>query len=417
MYNLISVINLLVFLALALSATLIGKIKFLFFLPILLLFLLLFIVFNKLRLNLARGLRSESENLQEKVNLLAQNISEKKKISDTLPLKNDKITSLFDISNELFELYKPEEVLNHLIFASQKLFPLTDNILLFTLINNSLQLNLSYKKEECVIKEKAGGIIEKWLLRHNQSLLIEDILKDFRFDCNKVTAFHERKIRSFIASPVSVGDNILGAIRIESKTPIYFSMDDSRYLRDICDLGAVALERANLFIKAEELAIKDSLTSLFVKDYFFKRTKEELKRAKYKKSHLGTLMIDIDDFKNINDTYGHIVGDIVLKQMSKVLLSVIPEDEGIIARFGGEEFVVTLIECSQEKLVKTGENIISRVQKDKINFRRKNIEFTVSIGAALYPEDAIDEIDLIGRADVRLYKAKREGKNRLCSIG
>ncbi|MFA6281530.1 MAG: sensor domain-containing diguanylate cyclase [Candidatus Omnitrophota bacterium] len=361
--------------------------------------------------------RNESENLQEKINLLGQDILEKKKIFDTLPAKNDKITSLFDISNELFELYKPVEVLNYLISASEKLFPFADNILLFELSSNSLKLTLSHKKEDCVIKEKAGDIIEKWLLRHNQSLLVEDIFKDFRFDYNKVTAFRERKMRSFIASPISVGDSILGSVRIESKVPLRFSMDDSRYLRDICDLGAVVLERANLFAKAEELAIKDSLTSLYLKDYFFIRVKEELKRAKYKKSHLGVLMVDIDDFKNINDTYGHIVGDIVLKQMSKVLAGIIPEAEGIIARFGGEEFIVALIECSQEKIIKTGEAIIAALSKDKINFRRKNIDFTVSIGAALYPEDALDEVDLAGKADSRLYKAKREGKNRLCYTG
>jgi diguanylate cyclase (GGDEF)-like protein len=366
---------------------------------------------------LACNFRNESESLQEKINLLGQDISEKKKIFDTLPAKNDKITLLFDISNELFELYKPDEVLGYLVSASQKLFSSADNILLFVLNNTLLQLNLSCKKEECVIKEKAGDIIEKWLLRHNQSLLVEDIFKDFRFDYNKVIAFRERKIRSFIASPISVGENILGAVRIESKTPMCFSMDDSRYLRDMCDLGAVVLERATLFMKAEELAIKDSLTSLFLKDYFFKRVKEEIKRAKYKKSCLGVLMVDIDDFKNINDTYGHIVGDIVLKQMSKVLLSVVPEDEGIVARFGGEEFVIALIECSREKLIKTGEGIITGLQKDKISFRRKNIDFTVSIGCAMYPEDALDEVDLIGKADLRLYKAKREGKNRLCYTG
>jgi len=416
LYNLISGVNLLFFSLLALSAA-IGKISLLSFLPIILTFLVLFILFNKLKARLLCNFRNESESLQEKINLLGQDISEKNKIFDTLPAKNDKITSLFSISNELFELYKPEEVLNYLISASEKLFPFADNILLFVLNNNSLQLALSHKKEDCVIKEKAGDIIEKWLLRHNQSLLVEDIFKDFRFDCNKVIAFRERKIRSIIASPISVGDNILGLMRIESRVPLCFSMDDSRYLRDMCDLAAVVLERANLFTKAEELAIKDSLTSLYLKDYFFNRAKEELKRAKYKKSHLGILMIDIDDFKNINDTYGHIVGDIALKQMSKVLTNVIPEAEGITARFGGEEFVVALIECSQEKLIKAGEAIIAALNKDKINFRRKNIDFTVSIGAAMYPEDALDEVDLIGKADLRLYKAKREGKNRLCYTG
>ena len=289
--------------------------------------------------------------------------------------------------------------------------------MLFTLHKNSLSLERSFKKDEYVIKEKYGDIIEKWLLKHNQSLIIDDLLKDFRFDCNKIAAFRERKVRSLIASPISVGDTLLGTVRIENKIPSYFSFDDSRLLRDLCDLTAVVLERSLLFAKAEELAIRDSLTFLFVKSHFYKRVEEELKRAKFKKSNLGVIMIDIDDFKKINDTYGHIVGDIILKRLAAVLIETVGSSGDIIARFGGEEFMVALTECDKKRLIEVAQNIHANTEQAKVSFRRKEINFTVSIGAVLYPDDGAELNDLIKRADQYLYKAKKEGKNKVCFTG
>ncbi|MFA5304979.1 MAG: sensor domain-containing diguanylate cyclase [Candidatus Omnitrophota bacterium] len=414
MYNLIATLSLLLFLGFALITAIVGKLSFLFCAITFLIFLVIFWIFRKINLKIASNFQVEYEKLEEKINLLSQDICEKKKISILLPEKSKKIESLFEVSHELVELYNFQEIFDFLLKSLCWLFPSAENIMLFALHKNSLSLELSFKKEEYVIKEKCGDIIEKWLLKHNQSLIIDDLFKDFRFDCNKIAAFRERKIRSLIASPISVGDTLLGTVRVEHKMPSSFSFDDSRLLRDMCDLTAVVLERAALFAKAEELAIRDSLTFLFVKGHFYKRVEEELKRAEYKKSNLGIIMIDIDDFKKINDTYGHIVGDIVLKRLSAVLIETVGPTGDIIARFGGEEFVVALIECDKERLIKVAQNIHSNVELAKIGFRRKTINFTVSLGAVLYPEDGLELNGLVNRADQCLYKAKKEGKNKVC---
>jgi diguanylate cyclase (GGDEF)-like protein len=417
LYNLVATLSLLFFLGFALIVSIIGRVSFLSYAIALLIFLVIFWIFRKINFKIASNFQIETEKLEEKINLLSQDICEKKKISILLPEKSKKIESLFEVSHELIELYNFQEILDFLLKSLCSVFASAENIMLFTLHKNSLSLERSFKKEEYVIKEKCGDIIEKWLLKHNQSLIIDDLLKDFRFDCNKIAAFRERKIRSLIASPISVGDTLLGTVRIENKVPSSFSFDDSRLLRDMCDLTAVVLERATLFAKAEELAIRDSLTFLFVKGHFYKRVEEELKRAQYKKSNLGVIMIDIDDFKKINDTYGHIVGDIILKRLSAVLIETVGSAGDIIARFGGEEFVVALIECDKERLIKVAQSIQRNVESAKINFRRKTIAFTVSIGAVLHPEDGLELNDLINRADQYLYKAKKEGKNRICFTG
>ena len=407
----------LLFVSFAAIATIAGRISFLFCAVSVLAFLVIFWIFRRINFKIASNFQSEADKLEERINLLSQDIYEKNKIVALLPEKSKKIESLFEVSHELVELYNFQEILDFLLKSLCQLFPSAENIMLFTLHKSSLSLERSFKKEECVIKEKCGDIIEKWLLKHNQSLIIDDLLKDFRFDCNKIAAFRERKIRSLIASPIAVGDALLGTVRIESNMPSSFSFDDSRLLRDMCDLAAVVLERALLFAKAEELAIRDSLTFLFVKSHFYKRVEEELKRAKYKKSNLGIIMIDIDNFKKINDTYGHIVGDIILKRLSAVLLETVGSAGDIIARFGGEEFVVALIECSKERLLEVAQNIHTNTERAKVGFRRKNINFTVSLGAVLYPEDGLELNDLVNKADQYLYKAKKEGKNKICFTG
>lgn len=413
LYNFVAILSLLLLLCLASIAIIAGRISFLVYITSVAAFLAIFWIFRKISFKIASNFQVETDKLEEKINLLTQDISEKSKMSVLLPGKSKKIESLFEVSHELIELYNFKEILDFFLKSLCDFFPLAENIMIFTLHKSALSLELSFKKEEYVIKEKYGDIIEKWLLKHNQSLIIEDLLKDFRFDCNKIAAFRERKIRSLIASPIAVGDTILGTVRIENSKPSAFSFDDSRLLRDMCDLAAVVLERAVLFEKAEELAIRDSLTFLFVKSHFYKRVEEELKRAKYKNSNLGIIMIDIDDFKSINDTHGHIVGDIILKRLSAVLLETVGS-AGIIARFGGEEFVIALTECNNERLVEVAQNIHKNTENAKVGFRRKNISFTVSIGAVLYPRDGLELNDLINKADQYLYKAKKEGKNKVC---
>ncbi|MCP4651840.1 MAG: GGDEF domain-containing protein [Candidatus Omnitrophica bacterium] len=150
--------------------------------------------------------------------------------------------------------------------------------------------------------------------------------------------------------------------------------------------------------------------------YLFARLKEEISRAKSKKSGLGIIMIDIDNFKNINDTHGHRVGDIVLKRLAKILLQLIGDSGNMVSRFGGEEFVGFLVECDKKHLIEVAESIRETVENTIVSFRRKKIVFTVSAGAVMYPDDGEDILELIDNVDHLLYKAKREGKNRVCFI-
>ena len=363
--------------------------------------------------------KSETEHIEGKSNLLRNSIAVSRKKMEAMPIRSERMSFLFEVSQKLIELDDSEEILDFLVSVAGALFPQADNILLFLVQEKKDELTLarSLKRKDSVIKEKRGDLVDKWVLRHNQSLMIDDIMRDFRFDYNQVFAFKNRNIHSFAISPLSIGETIIGTMRLESKKPAAFSLDDSRILRSICDLGTIVLERANLFKRTEELATTDSLTSLFVRDYFFERLREETRRAQLRKSGLGILMLDIDNFKSINDTHGHIVGDIVLKRLSKILMQNVGDSGNVVSRFGGEEFMLFMVECQKDELVSLGEKIRQEAEKTTVNYRRKKVDFTVSLGAAMYPDDGEDITDLIEKVDQRMYQAKRSGKNRLCSAG
>lgn len=395
-----------------------GKVSLAFFLLLFFATGISFLVFHRLKLGVLSFSKSELEAEEEKINLLLESIAVKREALHFLPQIRRKAAFLFNVSQNLVELTDREEIYDFLTNTLGELFPQADSILFFSFNKEKDSLNLlrSLKRKDSVVKEKKGGALDKWTLHHNHSLLIEELTKDFRFDANKIEAYKGRGAQSFIVSPLSIDHRLLGIVRVESNEPSNFTLDDLRFLRNICDLGTVVLERVNLFASAQDLAIKDSLTSLYLKEYFFERLAEEIKRARSKKSQVGVIMIDIDDFKKVNDTYGHIVGDFVLKKLAKMLTNIAGGAGNIISRFGGEEFIISIAECDKKELLFLGEEIRKKIEVSELTFRRKKISFTVSLGAILCSGDGEGVKALMHKVDKLLYKAKKEGKNKLCFL-
>jgi len=364
-----------------------------------------------------RDLDSDIETFQEKINLLEASLADKNKILSALPQKSEKISFLFEISHQATALIDFEEIFDFVVEAAVELFPQADDVLFFMLQGrvDSLALVRSKRKKGPVIKEKKGDIVDVWVVRNNQSLLVEDICSDFRFDCNQVVGHRDRGVRSLVSSPLAIGDKVFGVLRVDSTAAAAFSSEDFRIFRSLCDIAAVVLERAGLFRDIEELAIMDSLTGIFLRDYFFARLKEEVMRALKNKSNIGLIMIDVDNFKKINDVYGHAVGDIVLKRTAKVMQQITGDSGNLVCRFGGEEFISFVVECDKAGLLAKAEELRAAIEISKVAFRRKQVTFTVSVGVVMLPDDGLDVLDLLDKVDHLLYEAKKQGKNRVCS--
>jgi len=156
----------------------------------------------------------------------------------------------------------------------------------------------------------------------------------------------------------------------------------------------------------------DNLTQLYNKKYFIDSLSKEFSFSKRNSQPLSLMMIDIDKFKAINDTYGHIAGDLVLKAVGQYLLKHL-RHENVAARFGGEEFAVILRNVDSELALVIAERCRSAIETEKVNYRQQAISVTVSIGIATLEGKNFDTIeDLIRNADENLYEAKEGGRNR-----
>ena len=276
--------------------------------------------------------------------------------------------------------------------------------------------NTRKEDRKLIIKAKQGDIFDQWVMMHVNPLLIEDISKDFRFDLDRVAAPDSRPIRSLISSPLISGGSFLGILRLDHPDPGYYDLDDLRFLRSISDLGALALENALLYSSTQELAIHDGLTQVFTKSYFLEMLKLECRRCLRSGKQFALLMIDIDHFKQYNDQYGHIAGDIVLKNLAAKMVSLLGSRGCAVSRFGGEEFCVIVPGVDRAAAVETAELLRGAVEKESFVLRRKPTAVTISVGVAMFPEVSTDETELLMKADKAMYEAKQGGRNRVVTV-
>lgn len=178
----------------------------------------------------------------------------------------------------------------------------------------------------------------------------------------------------------------------------------------------LGFKRAALYRKIQDLAIHDTLTGLLSRRYFLERLSEEIKRSEKFKFQFCFLMIDIDHFKMCNDRYGHLVGDVVLREVASVIKDNTRQID-IVGRYGGEEFSIILTETPKEGAINASERIRRSVEEKKIKAYDEELNLTVSVGISSFPEDGKLIQELIDKSDLALYKAKQTGRNRICVYG
>jgi len=173
-----------------------------------------------------------------------------------------------------------------------------------------------------------------------------------------------------------------------------------------------AMEQANK--KLEELSVTDELTGIWNRRYLWERLEEEISKARRFNQTVSCLMIDIDNFKVINDTYGHITGDTVLIEIARILKTQC-RNHDLLARFGGEEFVMVLQQTNLENAAQLAHRLVKATERHPFSTENhRPLKVTISIGVAAYPAQDITDVNgLIKKADEALYQAKRKGKNRV----
>ncbi|MFC1733436.1 GGDEF domain-containing protein, partial [candidate division KSB1 bacterium] len=198
----------------------------------------------------------------------------------------------------------------------------------------------------------------------------------------------------------------------EHRKPHIYSERHERILVMLANNFSVALERCHALTQLESLATTDGLTQLYNYRSFSIRLSEEIERSLRYKLKFSLLMLDLDHFKNVNDTYGHLAGDLVLKKVAEeIKLSTRAID--FIARYGGEEFAVILIESDIEDALVIAGRIRKNIESLKMTYNDEIVSITISIGGVEFRGSPRIPQELIERADKALYKAKMNGRNRI----
>ena len=227
-------------------------------------------------------------------------------------------------------------------------------------------------------------------------------------DMFETLEIRDPEIRAYTSMPL-VSDNRIVAILTVENLP----REELERFIILAMQFALEIKKVLLYETVEKLATTDSLTGLYVRQYFSERLGEELQRSKRYKLKLALLMIDIDDFKQANDTYGHLVGDVILKSLGAILKESTREID-LVSRYGGEEFTVGLPETGADGALIVAERIRRRVAENIFKAYDEKLKITVSIGISVYPKDSAKTRDLIERADKAMYTAKKMGKNLVC---
>ena len=215
----------------------------------------------------------------------------------------------------------------------------------------------------------------------------------------------DRQKKSIDMIPLVVENKIIAVLLCED-----LNEDERDNFLILSSQLAMELKKANLYENVERLSIKDGLTDIYLRRYFMDRLIEEAKRAKRQNLTFAILMLDIDNFKHCNDTYGHMVGDVVLKEVAATIKENVREID-LAARYGGEEFVILLPDTNEVDAVGVAERIRRSIEGRKVVAYDETVRVKISIGITIYPVHSEGISDLINKADQALYFSKQKGRN------
>ncbi len=212
-----------------------------------------------------------------------------------------------------------------------------------------------------------------------------------------------------VGVPLLVKNQLKGFLFLEGFHP----SEEERFFI-LANQFALAIQKIQLYEKIQQLAITDGLTKLSTRRYFLERFYEELARSKRYRLNLAFLMGDIDHFKEHNDRCGHLVGDVVLREVASLIKGSVREID-LVGRYGGEEFGIVLPDTPLEGALQVAQRIRSAIEAHEFAAYDEMLHVTISLGIGVYPENGEDPVGLIDIADAALYHAKKGGRNRVCT--
>jgi diguanylate cyclase (GGDEF)-like protein len=303
----------------------------------------------------------------------------------------------------------PEEAYAVVGKAAQELFPEhSGGLMVIDASRNLVEAAVTWGEEP---GERVFAQEECWALRGGRVHRVEDAR------VGPVCRHVGNVPVSAICAPMMAQGEIIGMYHLQGPVlkPGVGAKEDwvARLAVTVAEHVALALSNLKLRATLRDQSIRDSLTGLFNRRFLETSMARELLRAARKQRPLGVMLLDLDHFKRFNDSYGHLAGDVLLRELGSFLQHSLRGDD-IACRYGGEEFTLIFPETSLQTMRQRAEQICAEVRKLRFPFdKQRTGAVTISIGVAMYPEHGVTMNELLAAADAALYAAKSEGRDRV----
>ncbi|MGI9102651.1 MAG: sensor domain-containing diguanylate cyclase [Terriglobales bacterium] len=260
------------------------------------------------------------------------------------------------------------------------------------------------------VRLKMGEGIAGWVAKHGEPLIVPDVYTDPRF-AKRIDEMTKWQTRSIICIPLKSKQRVLAVIQLINVAISSFSDNEMFFLRAICDYAAIAIDNARSVERIQELTITDDCTGLYNARHLYKTLESEVYRSARFGYEFTVLFIDLDHFKQVNDTHGHLVGSKLLAEIGYTIKSHLRLIDYAF-RYGGDEFVVLLPQTSKDSGLIVARRLLQSFRTSVLlKDEGLNLNVRASVGVASYPEDAKSAHEIIRQADEMMYEVKNSTRD------
>src|SRR5437867_1073453 len=330
--------------------------------------------------------------------------------------KVQEITIFHDVAKALTSSLDLDSILQTIMEKMAEYFcPDTWSLLMVDEAKNELYFAIAVGTASEALKNvrlRVGEGIAGHVAKYGEKLIVPDVRADQRF-AKRIDQMTQWETQSIICVPLKSKLRVLGVIQLVNVDMHHFGDQESFFLQSLCDYAAIAIENARSVEKIQELTITDDCTGLYNARHLYKTLEQEVYRSSRFGYEFSVLFIDLDHFKQVNDTHGHLIGSKLLAEIGYLVKAKLRLIDYAF-RYGGDEFVVLLPQTSKDAALVVARRLRDALRASAVcKEERLNLNVRASVGVATYPQDARTPHDIIRQADEMMYLVKNTSRDNI----
>src|SRR6476620_109492 len=334
--------------------------------------------------------------------------------------KDQELNIFHDVAKALTSSLDLDSILQTIMEKMAEYFqPDTWSLLMVDEEHNELYFAIAVGDAAEALKDvrlKVGEGIAGWVAKNGEQLIVPDVYTDARF-AKRIDEVTQWETRSIICIPLNSKHRVLGVIQLVNVDMKGFGDQEIFFLQALCDYAAIAIENARSVEKIQELTITDDCTGLFNARHLYKTLETEVYRSARFAYEFSVLFIDLDHFKSVNDTHGHLIGSKLLAEIGYLIKAQLRLID-FAFRYGGDEFVILLPQTGKEQAVVVAKRLREALRTSTFCQEEKlDLKVRASMGLSTFPHDAKTPQDVIRQADEMMYMVKNTTRDNIGIAG